>query len=68
MALLASSAALAEGRPNADDDKAQRLITSPRPQDQSNAKTDRELAAAVRKAIVRDKSLSTSAHKVSVIV
>jgi hypothetical protein len=65
---LASIAALAEGRPNADDDKAQRLIASPRPQDQSNAKTDRELAAAVRQAIARDKSLSTYAHKVRFIV
>ena len=43
---LASIAAPAEGRPNADDDKAQRLIASPR-QDQFNAETDRELAAAV---------------------
>ena len=64
---LASIAAPAEGRPNADDDKAQRLIASPR-QDQFNAETDRELAAAVRQAIARDKSLSTYAHKVRFIV
>jgi len=47
MALLASIAALAEGRPNADDDKAQRPIAALRAQAQSHAKTDRELAAAV---------------------
>ena len=56
------------GRPNVDDNKAQRFIASPRPQDQSNAKTDRELAAAVRQVIARDKSLSTYAHKVRFIV
>jgi hypothetical protein len=37
------------------------------PTDQSNAKFDLELAAAVRKAIVEDKSLSTLAHNVKVV-
>ena len=37
------------------------------PTDQSNAKSDLEVAAAVRKAIVGDKSLSTLAHNVKVV-
>jgi osmotically-inducible protein OsmY len=40
----------------------------PTAQDQSNAKSDRDLAAAVRKAITQDKSLSTYAHNVKVVV
>jgi osmotically-inducible protein OsmY len=38
------------------------------PQKQSNAKADRELLAAVRKSVVHDKSLSTSAHNVKLMV
>ena len=38
------------------------------PQDQSNSKEDRELLAAVRRAIVGDKSLSTMAHNVKLLV
>ena len=38
------------------------------PQDQSNSKEDRELLAAVRRAIVGDKSLSNMAHNVKLIV
>ena len=34
---------------------------------QSNAKSDRETTAKIRKAIVSDKNLSTSAHNVKVI-
>ena len=37
------------------------------PTDQSGAKSDLELAAAVRKAIVDDESLSTLAHNVKVV-
>ena len=37
------------------------------PTDQSGAKPDVELAAAVRKAIVEDESLSTLAHNVKVV-
>jgi hyperosmotically inducible periplasmic protein len=47
--------------------KADRRDTSNTAQSQSQAKPDRELAAAVRKAIVNDKSLSTYAHNVKVI-
>lgn len=36
--------------------------------DQSNAKSDVDLAAKVRRALVKDKSLSTYAHNVKVIV
>jgi osmotically-inducible protein OsmY len=39
----------------------------PTADDASNAKTDVELAASVRKAIVKDKSLSTKAHNVKII-
>ncbi len=38
------------------------------PQNQSNSKQDRELLAAVRRAIVGDKSLSSMAHNVKVVV
>lgn len=38
------------------------------PQDQSNRTQDRELLAAVRRAIVSDKALSTMAHNVKVLV
>jgi osmotically-inducible protein OsmY len=37
------------------------------PTDQSNAKSDLQVAAAVRKAITSDKSLSTLAHNVKVV-
>ncbi len=51
--------------PDADNtrmNKADRKNAQPTAQNQSGAKADRELAAAVRNAIVRDKSLSTNAH------
>jgi len=38
------------------------------PQTQSNAKADRELLASVRRAIVKDKSLSVAAHNVKILV
>ena len=38
------------------------------PQDQTNTLQDREQLAAVRRAIVADKSLSTMAHNVKVLV
>lgn len=36
-------------------------------QSQSNAKGDRELLAAVRRSVVKDKSLSTTAHNVKIM-
>ena len=56
--------------PDADNtrmNKADQKNTQPTAQNQSNEKADREPAAAVRKAIVRDKSLSTNAHNVKVV-
>lgn len=38
------------------------------PQAQSNAKRDRQLLAAVRRTVVKDKSLSTLAHNVKIMV
>lgn len=38
------------------------------PQDQSNQAQDRKLLASIRRAIVGDKSLSTTAHNAKVIV
>lgn len=38
------------------------------PQTQPNAEADRKLLAAVRRAVVGDKSLSTSAHNVKIVV
>ena len=38
------------------------------PQDQSNHKGDRQLLAAVRRAVIHDKALSTSAHNVKIVV
>lgn len=36
-------------------------------QSQSNAKSDRELLAAVRRSVVKDKSLSTTAHNIKIL-
>jgi len=52
---------------NTSVNKADRSNTKQTAQAQSQAKADRELAAAVRKAIVGDKSLSTYAHNIKVI-
>ena len=64
-----TGAAPAKG-PDVDNtrmNKVDRNDTRPTPQNQSGAKADRLLTAAVRKAIVKDKSLSTYAHNVKVI-
>jgi hyperosmotically inducible periplasmic protein len=53
---------------NTRANKADRGNAQPTAQDQPNAKSDRDLAAAVRKAITQDKSLSTYAHNVNVVV
>jgi len=50
-------------RINARDKSAQTV----KPTDQSNAKADIQLAAAVRRAIEHDKTLSTSAHNVKLV-
>lgn len=38
------------------------------PQNQSNAEADRKLLAEIRRTVVKDKSLSTSAHNVKILV
>lgn len=81
LGLLASATPLAHGQPKASgdavpvtapanprQDKADRIIAAPSAEDHLNARTDRELAAAVRQAILRDNSLSTYAHNVKIIV
>ncbi|MDP9052455.1 MAG: BON domain-containing protein [Acidobacteriota bacterium] len=50
------------------DNSAQNKGQSPTADKQTNSKSDRMLAAQVRKAIVADKDLSTYAHNVKVIV
>ena len=79
LAVLAAASPIAYGQtpdtsktvtPDADNtriNKADRKNAQPTAQSQSGAKADRELAAAVRKAIVHDKSLSSNAHNVKVI-
>ena len=47
--------------------KVDRNDTQRTAQGQSGARSDRELTAAVRKVILRDKSLSTYAHNVKVV-
>ena len=57
-------------RPEPDNttvNKVDRGNTKQTAQGQSEAKADRELAAAVRKSIVDDKSLSTYAHNIKVL-
>jgi osmotically-inducible protein OsmY len=48
---------------NVRDEDANRVT----PQDQSNTKTDVRITQAIRKAVVADKHLSTSAHNVKII-
>lgn len=59
----AQAAAADNTRINARDRSADTV----KPTDQSNAKADIELAAAVRRAIENDKALSTSAHNVKLV-
>ena len=75
-ALLVGSAAYAQDHAasaadrSADDtgvNKRDRGHDTTLPTDQPNNKSDIEFAAAVRKAIVKDKSLSSYAHNVKII-
>jgi hyperosmotically inducible protein len=50
------------------DNSAQNKGQTTTAQSQSNAKSDRLLAAQVRKAIIADKGLSTYAHNVKIVV
>jgi hyperosmotically inducible protein len=66
-----ASAAKRQRSPNADNtdinerDKGGATKT---PQDQTNQAPDRKLLAAVRSAVVGDKSLSTKAHNIKIMV
>jgi osmotically-inducible protein OsmY len=66
---LAMSASLAFARQDADNTKANKqaqnkMETADRAK---NSKTDLQLMKQIRRAIVKDKSLSTSAHNVKVV-
>jgi hyperosmotically inducible protein len=70
-ASASSSAASGQATPSADNTKMNRRDKgdpAQTPQTQSNAKADRELLAAVRRTIVKDKSLSVSAHNIKILV
>lgn len=60
----ASSSSRADNTDINQRDRSSQTLT---PVDQPNNKTDVKLAAAVRRAIVKDKSLSTSAHNVKLV-
>jgi osmotically-inducible protein OsmY len=49
------------------DNSSQNKAQSPTADDQANTKADRLTTAKVRRAIVRDKNLSTYAHNVKII-
>lgn len=67
----ASEAALQGQRsPVADNTKMNsrdKVEPSQTPQTQSNAKSDREILAAVRRTIVKEKSLSVTAHNIKIL-
>lgn len=57
--------------PNADNSSMNvrdKSGATPTPQKQANAGEDRKLLAAVRRTVVKDKSLSNSAHNVKIVV
>jgi osmotically-inducible protein OsmY len=70
VAVLAAAPVLATDPPAADDsgrnvrDRDDKTLT---PMDQGGSEADRELTAAIRRAIVADDSLSTDAHNVKII-
>jgi hyperosmotically inducible protein len=72
---LGSTTLLADGKTDAqkaapDNSKKNEAIeaaNAPTADDQSNAKSDVELVAAVRRAIIDDKALSTYAHNVKIV-
>ena len=69
-AMLAAGPALAADPPNADNsarnvrDRNDKTLT---PMDQGGSEADRDLTAAIRRAIVADDALSTDAHNVKII-
>ncbi|OYO32336.1 hyperosmotically inducible protein [Janthinobacterium sp. PC23-8] len=53
---------------NSDMNARDKGTASQTPQKQSNARSDRTLLAEARKAVVKDESLSTTAHNVKILV
>ena len=51
----------------APDNSGQNKAQSPTADNQSTAKSDRELTAKIRRAIIADKDISTYAHNVKII-
>lgn len=69
-AATAQNAPAGQATPVADNTKMNQRDkhdTQDTAQAQSNAKGDRETLAAVRRAVVQDKSLSTTAHNVKIM-
>jgi len=64
---IASRTALAQEAASKPDNSAQNTNQPQTAQDQSNAQSDLETTAKVRKAIIADKDLSTYAHNIKVI-
>ena len=64
---IASHPAMAQSPASKPDNSAQNTNQPQTAQDQSNAQSDLETTAKVRKAIIADKDLSTYAHNIKVI-
>ena len=68
--LLVAGPAIAQQHHDADDtarnvrDRGDKTLT---PMDQGGSAADRDISAAVRKAVVEDEALSTNAHNVKII-
>ena len=71
LAVLTASSGLltarAQDQSTKPDNSAQNKSQDQTAQNQSSAKSDRELTAKVRRAIIADKDLSTYAHNVKII-
>jgi osmotically-inducible protein OsmY len=70
LAQTAPAAPAGQATPSADNTRMNSRdqgTTGDTAQSQSNAKGDRELLAAVRRSVVKDKSLSTTAHNVKIL-
>ena len=69
--LLASSLLIATPAlcgPTPNDDTGKNKVESPTADQSSNSKSDLQLTADIRRAIMKDSSLSTSAHNVKIVV
>lgn len=64
---FAGQSAIAQSQNSKPDNSAQNQNQDRTAQNQSSAKSDRELTAKVRRAIVDDKELSTYAHNIKII-